>query len=80
VEALAKGMVTSIVDIDSEVEVEVEVMSIVLVIATYRGGTLVEVTYRIKDLAIDMAETIHDNSLKSTTFVIRKAASLYNTL
>jgi hypothetical protein len=79
-EALAKGIVTSTVDTDSKVKAEVEAISIVLTVATYRGGTLVEVTYRIKGLAVDMAETIHNNNLKSTTSITRKATSLYNTL
>jgi hypothetical protein len=77
---LAKGAATSIVNIDFEAEAEVEAMSIILAIATHRGGTLAEVTYRIKGLAIDIAKTTHNNSLKSTISIIRKAASLYNTL
>jgi hypothetical protein len=68
------------VDTDFEAKVGVEVISIILIVAIYKGGTLVEVTYRIKGLAINIAEIIYDNSLKSTISITRKAASLYNTL
>jgi hypothetical protein len=77
---LAKGTAIFTIDMNSKVEVEVETISIVFTEVTYRGGTLAEVTYRIKGLAVDIAKTIYNNSLKSTTFIIRKAASLYNTL
>jgi hypothetical protein len=77
---LAKGTATSTVDIDSEAEAEAETISIVLAVATHRGGTLTKVTYRIKGLAVDTAETTYNNSLKSTTFIIKKAAGLHNTL
>jgi hypothetical protein len=73
-------MVTSIVDINFKIKVEVEVINIVLVIATHKGSTLAEVTHRIKGSAIDIAETIYDNSLKSTTSITRKVTSLHNTL
>jgi hypothetical protein len=79
-EALAKGTATFTVDTDSKAEVKAEAMIIVLAIATYRGGTLTEVTHGIKGLAIDTAKTTHDNNLKSTISIIRKAASLHNTL
>jgi hypothetical protein len=81
-EALAKDIVTSVVDIDSIVnsEVEVEVMTIILVVATYGEVIHVEVTLRTKGLVIDIAATIYVNSLESTTSAIRKAAGLYNTL
>jgi hypothetical protein len=68
------------VDTDSKAKVEAEAIDIILTVATHRGGTLAKVTHRIKGLAIDTAETIYNNSLKSTISVIKKAASLYNTL
>ena len=77
-EALAKGTATFTVNIDFEAEVEVEAMSTVLMVATYRGGTPAEVTYRIKGLAVNIAETTYNNGLRNATFVTRKAASLYN--
>jgi hypothetical protein len=82
IEALAKDVVTSIVDMDSiaNSEVEVEVMTIILAAATYREVIYVEVTLRTKGLVIDMAVIIYVNSLESTISAIRKAASLYNTL
>jgi hypothetical protein len=71
-------MVTSTVDIDFKAEAKAKVIIIILAVATHRGDILAEVTHRIKGLAINTAETIYNNSLKSTTFVTRKAASLYN--
>jgi hypothetical protein len=81
-EALAKDMVTFVVDMDfvANSEVEVKVITIVLAAATYREVIYVEVTLRTKGLVIDTAAIIYVNSLESTISAIRKAASLYNIL
>jgi hypothetical protein len=80
IEVLAENVVTSIVDIDSIVnsKVEVEVITIILTVATYREVIYIEVTLKTKGLVINIAATIYINSLESTIFAIRKAASLYN--
>jgi hypothetical protein len=81
-EALAKNIITSVVDIDSiaNSKVEVEVMTIILIVATHREVIHMEVTLRTKGLVINTAATIYINSLESTTSTTRKATSLYNTL
>jgi hypothetical protein len=80
--ALAKDVVTSIIDINFVVnsKVEVEVMTIILTAATHREVIYVEVTLKTKGLVIDIATIIHVNNLESTIFITRKATSLYNTL
>jgi hypothetical protein len=80
--ALAKNIVTSIINIDSIVnfKVEVEVITIILIVATYREVIYIEVTLKTKGLVINIVMTIYINSLESTISTIRKATSLYNTL
>jgi hypothetical protein len=80
--ALAKDIVTSIVDIDFIVnsEVEIEAITIILAVVIYGEVIYMEVTLKTKGLVIDIVMIIYVNSLKSIISTIRKAASLYNTL
>jgi hypothetical protein len=80
--ALAKDIVTSVIDIDSiaNFKAKAEAITIILAAATYREVIYIKVTLRTKGLVIDTVATIYINSLESTISATRKAASLYNTL
>jgi hypothetical protein len=81
-EALAKNVVTFVVNIDfvANFKVEAEAMTIILAAAIYREIIYVKVTFRIEGLVINIAAIIYVNSLESAIFAIKKAASLHNTL